>query len=248
MTGRYIELGHSVPRSGNGAERRLAACLPRWLLEVRRSKAPCSCTVWAAAAEESSGSWLALRLTRASALTRAGGTRTTATGRRHSGNCARDLRLLMSSKTARAGAGSGEVPGRTLFLRLPRLAPAVPGAGAGRGAGEEVGIAVPPAGRRRSAEATSRWLNLASIWRPRAVSRAMTDDVTVNRPDVASDPTRSYRQRDLIVDHHLFRDLDHTEGRRADTAILQAWPTRAAPYRIIGCRAWRVRQETAHAG
>jgi hypothetical protein len=28
-------------------------------------------------------------------------------------------RLLMSSKTARAGAGSGEVPGWTRFLRLP---------------------------------------------------------------------------------------------------------------------------------
>ena len=29
------------------------------------------------------------------------------------------LRLFMSSMTARVGAGSGEVPGRTLFSRLP---------------------------------------------------------------------------------------------------------------------------------
>jgi hypothetical protein len=35
---------------------------------------------------------------------------------RDSRHCAR---LLMSSKTARAGAGSGEVPGWTLSLRLP---------------------------------------------------------------------------------------------------------------------------------
>jgi hypothetical protein len=30
-----------------------------------------------------------------------------------------DRRLFMSSMTARPGAGSGEVPGRTLSLRLP---------------------------------------------------------------------------------------------------------------------------------
>jgi hypothetical protein len=31
----------------------------------------------------------------------------------------RCLRLFMSSMTARVGAGSGEVPGRMIFLRLP---------------------------------------------------------------------------------------------------------------------------------
>jgi hypothetical protein len=35
------------------------------------------------------------------------------------GKTAHALRLLMSFQTARVGAGSGEVPGQALFLRLP---------------------------------------------------------------------------------------------------------------------------------
>ena len=39
----------------------------------------------------------------------------------HVGCSLHSMRLLMSSKTARAGAGSGEVLGRTPFLRLPAV-------------------------------------------------------------------------------------------------------------------------------